>query len=171
MKHAVVIGIVGLIAALLQGTLLYIGIPPYLLPQVVLIVVIYLGFHEVSLVGVFTVFGLGLLMDFASAVLVGPWAGAYVAVYGALAVASQRLFVESAIVMVVTGFIACLCSDLIYLGLAYEYQPSGASYIVDSLGQALATALVAPVLMALLARVLYRRTVPVLGRVSAATMA
>lgn len=171
MKHAVVIGIVGLIAALLQGTLLYIGIPPYLLPQVVLIVVIYLGFHEVSLVGVFTVFGLGLLMDFASAVLVGPWAGAYVAVYGALALGSQRLFVESAIVMVVTGFIACLCSDLIYLGLAYEYQPSGSSYIVDSVGQAFATAILSPLLMAILSKVLYRRAVPVLGRVSAATMA
>lgn len=171
MKHAVVIGIVGLIAALLQGTLLYVGIPPYLLPQVVLILVIYLGFHEVSMVGVFTVFALGLLMDFASAVLVGPWAGAFVAVYGALAVASQRLFVESAIVMVVTGFVACLCADFIYLGLAYEYQPSGSSYLVDSLGQAFATALIAPPLMAILARVLFRRTVPVLGRVSAATMA
>jgi rod shape-determining protein MreD len=170
-KHALVIGIIGMIAALFQGTLLYIGIPSYLLPQVVLILVIYLGFHEVSLVGVFTVFGLGLLMDFASAVLVGPWAGAYVAVYGALAVASQRLFVESAIVMVVTGFVACVCADLIYLGLAYEYQPSGSSYIVDSIGQAFATAIVAPVFMAILARVLYRRTVPVLGRVSAATMA
>ena len=171
MKQAVLIILCGLAAALIQGALLYVGVPSYLLPQLVLILVIYLGFHEVSLLGAFSAFALGLLMDFASAVLVGPWAGAFVAVYGALSVGSQRLFVESSIVMIVTAFCASLCADFIFLGLAYEFQPSGASYLMEAIGQAFATAMVAPVVMPIFSKVLRRKVVPALGRVGAVGIA
>lgn len=171
MKQACLVLLCGLTAALMQGALLYIGLPSFLLPQLVLILVVYLGFHEVSFLGACSAFALGLLMDFASAVLVGPWAGAFVAVYGALSVGSQRLFVESAIVMIVTAFCASLCADFIFLGLAYEYQPSSASYLMEACGQALATALIAPVAIAIFSKILRRKAVPALGRVTAAGIA
>jgi rod shape-determining protein MreD len=171
MKRTCSLLLCGLVALFIQGALLHCGLRPYLMPQLVTLLVVYLAFHEVSTVVTFVVFGLGLLLDFSSAILVGPWAGGLVAIYGVLAVLSQRLFVESSFVVSITAFFAAIAADVLYLGLAYQYQPDGSSYPVDAIGQAFVTALIAPVVFGVLSRILRRKIVNPVGRAAVATMA
>ncbi len=171
MRRAVQILVGGLVCAMLQGALLYVGVPSYLLPQFTIIFIVYLAFHQSGIGGAFEAFGLGLLMDFASAVLVGPWAGAFVSVYGAVALASPRMFVESGLVIAVTTFLSVVAADLVYLGLAYEYQPSSASYLLETLSQGVVTAAIAPVVTAVLRKVLVRKPAISVGRAMASGLA
>ena len=161
----------GMIAVFIQGALLHCGLKAYLMPQLVILLVVYLAFHEVNAVVTFVVFGLGLLLDFSSAILVGPWAGALVAIYGVLAVLSQRLFVESSFVACITAFFAALAADVLYLGLAYQYQPDGASYPVEAIGQAFVTGLLAPLALGILSRIFRRKVANPVGRAAVTTMA
>jgi cell shape-determining protein MreD len=155
----------GLIASLLQGMLLFIGLPAYLLPQLAVLLVVCLAFVEVSVLGAFIAFGLGLVLDFSSALLIiGPWAGAFVTVYACLALLSQRLFVESGVVAVVTSFLAVLIADTLYMILAYEYRPVSWDYPTEALGQALTTAVIAPLVLGFLTRRLRKKSTASLGR-------
>ena len=76
MRHAIYILLIALLALFAQGAMLQVGIPAYLMPEFVTILIVYLAFNEASVATVMLVFVLGLLMDFSSAVLIGPWAGA-----------------------------------------------------------------------------------------------
>lgn len=163
MARILIILVAALIATAIQGVLLYAGLPRYALPQLVTLLVVFLSFSEVSILGAFVAFSLGLLIDFSSEVLIGPWAGALVAVYGCLAVLSQRLFIDSAIVAAVTAFIAVVLADGFYMILAYEYRSLDWEYPVQALGQALATAIIAPFVLHYLSRRLRRRG-PLAGR-------
>jgi cell shape-determining protein MreD len=79
--------------------------------------------------------------------------------------------VESNFVVSVTAFFAAIAADVLYLGLAYQYQPDGSSYPIDAIGQALVTALIAPVVFGVLSRILRRKIVNPVGRAAVATMA
>jgi rod shape-determining protein MreD len=149
----------GLISTALQGVLLHLGVPPYLLPQLVVLLIVYLSFTEVSVFGSFLAFALGLILDFSSAILVGPWAGAMVAVYGVLALLSQRLFIDSSIVAIVTTFGAVLFGNILYMLLAYEYRLVEWGYVGQAFGEAFVTALLAPLVFGFLKRRFKRRSV------------
>lgn len=137
---------------LLQSVLPNFGLPEWLLPQGVLVCVVFLAFYEFSLAGVVLAFLLGLLLDLNSGVLLGPWAGAYVVVYATFAFLSQRLFVESALVKMCVVALATVLAGTVFLLLAFEYQAVTREDLVMLVGQAIASALVAPVLFRVLAR-------------------
>ncbi len=171
MTRALLFCVLGLAAVLIQGVLLRFGLPDALLPQLVLIIVIYLGFNEISVLGTFVAFVLGLFLDFSSALLLGPWAGAFVTVYGAMAVLSSRLFIESPLVAAVIALLASVGANVIYMLLGYEYRTLAWEDLSRIIGQALCTAILAPVVLGVLARRLKRRTSPTLGRSFAASVA
>jgi rod shape-determining protein MreD len=152
MKRAYVLGI-GLLLVIAQGLLHHLGLPTWVLPQGLVTCVVFLAFYDCSVLGVATAFLLGILLDLTSATLVGPWAAAFVAVYLGLTFLSQRLFVESPLVaMMVTG-VSMMVAGSIYLLLAFEYQAISGGDLATLLGQALASALVSPLILRALARV------------------
>jgi rod shape-determining protein MreD len=171
MARALIFCVLGLVAVLIQGSLLRFGLPDALLPQLVLVLVIYLGFNEISVPGAFVAFVLGLLLDFSSALLLGPWAGALVTVYGVLAVLSSRLFIESPLVAAFISFWASIAGNVMYMMLGYEYRTLAWEDLYRIGGQGLCTALLAPVMLGLMARRFKKRASPALGRSFAASVA
>jgi rod shape-determining protein MreD len=171
MARALVFCLLGLLGVLLQGVLLRFGVPDALLPQLVLMIVIYLGFNEISVLGTFVAFVLGLFLDFSSALLVGPWAGAFVTVYGVMAALSSRLFIESPVVAAFISFLASVVASVIYILLGYEYRTLAWEDLSRIVGQALCTAVLAPVVLGVMARRLKKRASPSLSRSFAASVA
>ena len=141
---------VGLLALAIQSGCTQAGIPPYVLPQLVLLVVVRAAFSESSVQATAAVFLLGLLTDLSSAVLVGPWAGAFVTVYAGLTLLSQRLFVDSGIAAACISFIATLCAGLFFSFMSPHCDLLVWQHALQLFGQATATALVAPWVMAIL---------------------
>ncbi len=155
-KRAFQILSLGLIAILIQGAVLKSIFPSLIIPNLILILVVYLAFYEPTPFGSVLVFLLGLEFDLSSAKLLGPWAGAFVVVFILFSLLSQRLFVESVLAAIVVTFVAALVASGIYGLLAREFNPAGSHSIVNALVEALLTALCAPLLIRLL-RKLYRR--------------
>jgi rod shape-determining protein MreD len=157
---------IGLALVTAQSLLHRVGVPEWLLPQGLVACVVYLAFFESSVTGALLAFSCGLLLDLTTATVLGPWAGAYVLVYALLSFMSPRLFVESALVTMVVTAVTSVLSGAIYLFLAFEYQALSREDVVMLLGQALASALVAPTVVSLLGRVRGRSISRTLGRTS-----
>jgi rod shape-determining protein MreD len=167
MKRFLLILVLGLIGTLFQGALMRVGLPPFLVPQFLLLLVVFLAFSEVSVFGCMMAFVLGLLMDFSSAMLVGPWGGAFVAVYGFLAVLSHRLLIESTIAAMIITFVSVVGASLIFSLLGSEYSSMSWEYPTQVLGQAFVTALLGPRVLAFMTRRSRRRSSVGMGRTTA----
>jgi rod shape-determining protein MreD len=156
-KLGYVIGL-GLLAVFLQSGLLH-AILPGGVPNLCLAMTVCIGFLEPSALGAVLAFLLGLELDLASASLLGPWAGAFSLVFGALASLSQRLFVESRPAIALVAFVATVVGDSIAMLLR---SPSN---VFDSIGgwgsivliEGGYTALAAPFVYALMRKVLAAR--------------
>lgn len=152
-KFFVVIG-VGFLALFLQTAVLR-GIFPasVMVPNLMLAIVAFLAFHEVSPYGALLSFLIGIQFDLASGVLLGPWAAAFVAVYGFLSVISQRMFVESSFSIVVAVFFSALVSHLVYMALLYQFSSHEVTLFVFSarmMSEAILSAVCAPLIFKLL---------------------
>jgi hypothetical protein len=88
-----------------------------------------------------------------SAVVLGPWAGAYVLVYAILVFLSQRLFIDSMVVAMTVVGLASLLAGGVFLMLAFEYQSLSLEDLYMLGGQSIASALVAPLVFAALSRI------------------
>ncbi len=144
--------IIGFVALLLQGALAQVGLPTLALPQLMLLVVIAAAFSGSSAPGVISAFLLGLLLDFSSAVLVGPWAGAFVTVYAGLALVSQRLFLESGLVAAFVAFVATIVAGVFFALLSPNSDLAALEHVVQIFGQAAVTAVLAPWVVAIVAK-------------------
>ena len=117
--------ILSLVAIFAQGTLLKLFAPSAtIVPNLLLLVVGFFAFYEVSIFGSILAFGMGLVLDLSSGVLLGPWAAAFVSVYGMLSALSQRLFVESFLASFVALFFSSLLASFVYLVLMLQFQPA-----------------------------------------------
>ncbi len=154
--------IFGFLAIVLQSCLAHLGLPFAVMPQLALLVVVAAAFSGSSASGVFSAFLVGLLLDFSSALLVGPWAGALVTVYAGLALVSQRLFLESGIVSAVVAFASAVVASTFFALLSPQSDLSVWQHGVQILTQAAATAACAPWAVALMSRGGQRRTVSAL---------
>lgn len=147
----------GFVALLLQSGLVQLGLPEFILPQLMLLVVIGAAFSGSSVPGVVAAFLLGLLLDLSSAVLVGPWAGAFVTVYAGLALISQRLFIESGLVAAVVAFVASIAAGTFFALLSPQSDLAMWRHIAQIMGQAAVTAVLAPWVVAIVAKPAQRR--------------
>lgn len=153
-----IILLVGLIAVFLQGTIIRSFSPAHLLtPNLLLLVVIVLGFHENHVMGAVASFLVGLELDLSSAMLLGPSAGAAVVVFGFLACFSQHLFIESTMAAMVVTFLCSLLYSLVYAALVFQFKTMHAGVIWLTLEEAIITALIAPWILRFLKRVLVKR--------------
>jgi rod shape-determining protein MreD len=158
--------VIGLALVTAQSLLHRVGVPEWLLPQGLIACVVYLAFFESSVTGALLAFSCGLLLDLTTATVLGPWAGAYVLAYALLSFMSPRLFVESTLVTMVVTALTSVLTGAIYLFLAFEYQSLSREDVGMLLGQAVASALVAPMVMSLLNKVRGRPVSRAIGRTS-----
>lgn len=160
---------VGLVALATQATVRHFGVPEPFIPQLMAIIVVSLAFSEANVFGCCMSFMLGLCADLASATLIGPWAGSFVVVFGALAMLSQRLFIESTAASIVISFISVIGIDLLYSAMGAEYPIFTWELPQRFLGQAVVTAVVAPSFLSFLTKRGRGRTVGLIGRGSVRT--
>ena len=112
-RKMVLVLVLGLLAMLIPGTLIKSLAPSLAAPNLLLILMVYLSFYDGEPGDALLAFLLGLELDLDSLDLLGPWAGAYVLVFGVLVLLSQRIFIESAVVVLVTVFCAAVAVDYI----------------------------------------------------------
>ena len=160
----------GIVALAAQGILGHLGVSATLIPQLLVIIVVSLSFTEVNAFGCFMSFAMGLLLDFSSAILIGPWAGSFVVLYCALALLSRRLFIDSGVAAMFITFCAVVVTNVLSSLLGTEYPVLSWDYPQKVLGQALVTALSAPVVLGILSRRARKGGSPLVNRGSAMSM-
>lgn len=156
--------VVGFASLLVQGMLLHCGVAPCLIPQFIVLVVVFLAFYEVSVVGAFLAFGLGILMDLASAQSLGPWAGACVTVYGVFVLLSQRLFIDSGPVAMAIASVSVAVAQLLYLSIEPTPPEFSWSLLGNVILSALCSGICAPILFSFLNRRVGKVSSPLAGR-------
>jgi len=157
-RRSLLVVIVGLIAIFVQGTVLRAIGPDWVVPNLLIIIVVFLGFYEASVRGATLAFLLGLELDFANGLLVGPWAGAFVVSFGILASLSQRIFVESPLAAVTAAFGCSIISDVVYFTLVYEFHPAVTVIVPFSVAEAALNAVLAPAIFGVLRMALIPRS-------------
>jgi rod shape-determining protein MreD len=167
MTKACWMALYAIIALASQGMLGHLGLPSALMPQFVIVMVVALSFSEVNSFGCLMSFAIGLLLDFSSAVLIGPWAGSCVVVFCALAMLSQRLFIDSGIAAMVITFSSVVVANVLFSLFGSEYPAVTWEYPQKVFGQAIVTALVAPLVLGFLVRRARRAHSGLVGRGSA----
>ena len=160
--------LIGLTLIFFQGTIMHALLPAAVTPNLLIVLVVFLAFYEATVFGTVLVFVLGVILDmYSSSLLVGPWAAAFVTVFGVLALLSQRIFVESFWAAVLSGLLASLLSDLVYLLVVFEFHPTGTQFVSIAFLSAVATAIVAPPLFFMLRWILSHRWCAVSGAMKA----
>jgi rod shape-determining protein MreD len=153
-----------LIALFFQGTVLKFIHPELAAPNLPLILVVFLGFFDATVVGALIAFVVGLLVDFFSGVLLGPTAASFVVVFGILAI-STKLFIDSALASAIAVFFCTLLSSLIYAALSGQFSSEITRSFGGLLLEALFTALLAPVFFPI-----FKRYILVRERISPRSM-
>jgi rod shape-determining protein MreD len=146
--------LLGALALLMQG-LLRAAVPPFFVPNLLLLITVFLGLARASHAAAVLCFALGLELDLYSARLLGPWAGAFVLVFGCLALVSKRLNVESFLAVGLMVLLSCFLSNLIFVLLFFEFSLSEMlPQLLASSREALITTAAAPPVFAGLNRLL-----------------
>lgn len=144
-----------LAAMFLQGAVLKFAFPTMTIPNLFLVLVVFIGFFEPSTLGALLAFMVGLLFDLFSRGLLGPHASAYVVVFGIVAALSQRIFVDSRLAVFLTVLLASLIGNVVYLIVLSEFvqvESLVTMLLRGALWEAFLTALLAPFLFVLLRR-------------------
>ena len=155
-RYVLILGL-GLLGILVQGTILSALFGNFVVPNFLIILVVYLAFRETSALGAILVFLIGLELDIYSGKMLGPWAGAFTIVFAILALLSQRVFIESAFAAFCAVFVSSLVSTLVYISFVFNFYASGIQAISTALLEAFLSGLVAPFVFMFLDYVLKRR--------------
>ncbi|MBJ6723530.1 rod shape-determining protein MreD [Geomesophilobacter sediminis] len=138
-----------LIALLLQTTLL----PAYLVdpfqPNLLIILVVYLGLKLPHRLGPAAALSLGILQDCYSGLCFGLQAFSYLCIYLLLAEISDRLFTDNRLLLVIVVFLATVLNALLNLVMLIVFSVSQgiyASVLPAIIPQALVNALAASIL-------------------------
>ena len=162
-KYALIL-LIGMVALLLQGSILASLLPDHYTPNLLLVVVIAVGVAERNIGGLILCFLLGLELDLSSGLLIGPWTGACTFIYLVLFSLSQRVFVDTPIAMFGVTFIMSCVGGGVYHILSYVVPyvagstPSLNDISTISIKEAASTALVAPIVFMMIRRRLWRTT-------------
>lgn len=154
MRSALVIALVACIGLLLQSTLFHeLGLGA-IVPDVLLVLCVYLGLNQQSVAGAFGAFVLGYLQDAASGSPAGLNACGMLVVFVIVYVTCRRLWVDNVVSKVVLVFLASLIkAAVVTLLLAAVVSSHGgwSSLPGDLLVQATLSAAVAPLVFWMLA--------------------
>ncbi|MDX2167364.1 MAG: rod shape-determining protein MreD [Deltaproteobacteria bacterium] len=155
MRAAAVIGLVAGFGVLLQTTLFHV-LPLHLRlsPDVLLVIVVFLGLHRHTVGAVLTAFVLGYVQDAVSGGAVGLNAFGMVAVYVLVYLTCRRLWVDNVLSKVVLVFLASWVKAVAVLAVSAVFGAADGAWAATLggvLANALAAAVLAPPVFALLA--------------------
>ena len=134
-----------LFCVFLQATIFGTFLPRWMIPNLCLVIVIFLAVFEVNAMGALLAFLVGILFDLSSGQLLGPWSGALVCVYGIISQGGRKLFLDSWITIAGVTFVASIIAQAVYLFLLSQFKFSFGDLISATMhGSAFITALLAP---------------------------
>jgi rod shape-determining protein MreD len=146
MRAVAVIGLVAGFGVLLQTTLFHaLPLRLRLSPDVLLVLVVFLGLHRHTVGGVFAAFSLGYLQDAASGSAVGLNAFGMVVVYALVYLTCRRLWVDNVLSKVVLVFLASWVKAVAVLVVSAVFGASEGAW-GPTLGAVLMNAALAAVL-------------------------
>jgi rod shape-determining protein MreD len=148
----------------LQSTLIASIFPRlFFTPNLMLLLVVFVSFYSPGYSGAVLVFILGILFDFSSGLLLGPWAASFMGVFILISFISQRILIETAPASFVVVLLCSLLASVVYSTLVFEVSPTreGIFWILPL--EALVNAVLAVPVFALL-----RKSLPYRFRGSAA---
>ena len=152
LKSTLAVLALGVCAVFVQGVVLKAFAPTLVVPNLIVILIVYLSFHRSSISGVLLSFLLGLELDlFSNPALLGPYCASSVAVFALVSTLSHRLFLDS----FVTVFLAVLLSTLLYEAL-YFVVVSEFVLLNISLAEFARSAFIEALISAFLAPILFR---------------
>jgi len=105
-RRSVAIGLAGVLAMLLQTAVFPVLIPAGVAPNLLLVLVVYLGVHQLGARGAIGAFVLGYFLDTFSGTLLGLHAFAFTAVYLGVHHVARVLWTESGLPAVLVVFVA-----------------------------------------------------------------
>jgi rod shape-determining protein MreD len=146
-KQSIFILLVALLSVFIQATFFGTFFPRWLIPNLCMTIIIFLGIFEANPGGALLAFLVGCFLDMASAPLIGPWAGSFVVIFGFLAQGGRRLFVDSSLTILVITGISSFVSQIIYFFLLSQFSFNWGQLISWTLiGSSLFTAILSPFL-------------------------
>lgn len=123
------------------------GVSTALIPDFIVIFILFIAFYELSPFGALLAFIVGLTVDVSGGILIGPWAASYVLCFGIFAIIAERMFVDAWVTVLPFAFFIVLASHFLYLLIIYDPLGQLATEWYRLAGKALVTALVSPILM------------------------
>lgn len=156
-KVGVVLGcaIAGLCAQLaVFGSIL----PLWFVPNFSIIIAVFLGVFEPTIVGAVLSFSIGLIYDFASGDILGPWSGACVTVFGFLSQLARRMFVDTSVLAALLVFCGALFGFTVYLLLLRQLTIYWSDFSFQLFGCAVASAICSPIIYPVFKRYFKRQT-------------
>lgn len=141
-----------LVCILIQGTILRTFFPSSYLPNLLIGVLVYISFVEISVLGVFLAFLVGLILDVFSSHLLGAWAGAFVVVFFIFSLFAQRVYVGSAVILMAAGAFASAIASAMYIFITAPYSEEVFQSFAVVGYEALFSAFTTPLLFAVMKR-------------------
>lgn len=147
MRSAIVIALVACVGLLLQSTLFHEFAFGAIVPDVLLVLCVYLGLNQQSVAGSFGAFLLGYLQDAASGSPAGLNACGMLVVFVIVYLTCRRLWVDNVVSKVVLVFLASLIKAAVLVVLLGSLVSLGANWSSipgDLIAQAAMSSAVAP---------------------------
>ncbi len=122
-KRIVVFFVAAVIGLWVQGSVMHTiaPSPSALVPDLILILVVYIGLHYKKLLGLFSAFFLGICLDFASGQYVGPCASGMVLAFYSVVTISEKVFAERILALFILTITASFMKSLMYLFMLFIY--------------------------------------------------
>lgn len=147
MRNAVIVGLVACVGLLLQSTIFHLLPFEYAVPDVLLVVTVYLALHFHTVGGASGAFLLGYVQDSASGSPAGLNAFGMLVVYVLVYLTCRRLWVDNVVSKVVLVFLASLVKTIVVVSLLAAFTASAGSwraFPLILLSHALLASLMAP---------------------------
>lgn len=145
---------IGIISLILNTTLLQPILPQGILPDFILIMVCYLGFHRRSIEGVVTSFFLGFVTDTFLSGVIGTTSFGLIFVFAITNMLSKKMTLDAVPIKVGGTFImALLKANLVYAVLRILLFDKDVPFYAFAVPTAITTALVSPLVFNLLDRI------------------
>ena len=158
MKKGAIVLVTACLCLFLQSAVFGTFLPRWMIPNLCMVLVVYLGIFEVSPLGAVLSFLVGLFVDFSSGQLIGPWSGAFSAVFGLLSQGGKGLFFDSIPTIILMAFLSSFVGSIVYLFLLYQFKISFSDVFSGVLfGSSFITALLSPLVFRGLHRMLVRK--------------
>lgn len=111
-----------LTAIFIQGSVLHGNISGMVLPDLVLVFVVFLALRFHNLYALFAAFFLGLVFDAVSAKFLGPYAASFVFAYLLVYLLVGRLFAKREFVFALIVFLATIAKSSFYLLMLFTFK-------------------------------------------------